>query len=192
MKVATAFDEAHAGLEGLLVDELRERYVAELELAGDAHHVPVEPFFGERAESPQPQLASEDDVERVRWGAARLVPELDAGQLLYAARALLVPLRRHLGHQLADVDAPERDVPMVVALDVLQVSLGEHLREPFREHDGAVELAPALAGQDEIDDEIGESVHREPDFRSRLARQRIRHDLVHRQISDDVLHPDDE
>src|SRR5579863_6453092 len=70
MKVAAAINEANGCLQRLRIDELRERHVAELELAGDADHVAIEPLFGERAESPQSQLATEDDVERVRRGAA--------------------------------------------------------------------------------------------------------------------------
>ena len=51
---------------------------------------------------------------------------------------------------------------MLVARQVLDLRLGQHLGEALGEHDRAVVLAAPLAGQDEIDDAIDERVEREP------------------------------
>src|SRR5262249_7181224 len=135
MEVALALDEANVRAHRVRVDELREGDVTQLELPGDAHHVTVEALLDECAVGAEAELAAEDDVERVRGSAARLVPELDAGQLLGLAGALLVPLGDGSGHDLADLEARQRDVAMVVARDVAQEGLRQELGEPLREDD---------------------------------------------------------
>src|SRR5580700_5941648 len=90
VEVALAPDEADLGLERHGVDEIREGDVAEIELAGDADHVAVEPLLGEGVVRAEAELAAEHHVERVRRRAARLVAELHPRELLGLARALLV------------------------------------------------------------------------------------------------------
>src|SRR5690348_339611 len=117
--VAAAGDEPHLRLEGLRVDQLLERHVAQVELALDADHVAVEALLDERAIRADAELAAEHDVERVGRRAPRLVAELEAGRLLLALGAVLVALHHAHRDQLAEVDPPERDVAVLVAREVL-------------------------------------------------------------------------
>ena len=77
---------------------------------------------------------------------------------------MLVALHDATGDQLAEVDAAEREVAVLVARQVLGLRSGQHLGEALGEDDGAVVLAAALAGDDEVDDPVDEGIEREPDL----------------------------
>jgi hypothetical protein len=83
-------------------------------------------------------------------------------------------------------------VPVVVARDVPEEGLGQHLGEPFRENHSSVQLAALLAEDDEVGDAIGEPLDRQPRLGARRARLRIGHLLGDREIAHDVLDAEDE
>ena len=90
VEVGLGLDVADHGHQRLGIDQLLERHVVQLQLAGDRDHHAVELLFDQRPIGADAQLAAEHDVEGVRLGAARLVAELQAGDLALAAGLRLV------------------------------------------------------------------------------------------------------
>ena len=66
VEIAVGIDVAHFGDEGLLVDELAERYEAVIELSDGRNHVSIEVFFDEGDVSTDAEAASEHDVKCMR------------------------------------------------------------------------------------------------------------------------------
>jgi hypothetical protein len=140
-EITSPVDESDVRRQGQRVDQIGEGNVPELELTADADHVTVQVLLGERAISPEAELTAEDYIEGVRSRTPRFVTELHPSDFLASAHALEVTLRNVVAARSANVQLRERDVARLVPV-LVHVGLRQHLGEPFRQHHGAVLLAP--------------------------------------------------
>src|SRR5262249_2681344 len=76
LKVRALLDVAHDGGESLRVDEVVERHIAEVELAGDRNEDTIEAVLDDRTVGPHPELAAQNHIEGMGQGAARFIAEL--------------------------------------------------------------------------------------------------------------------
>ena len=125
MEITAGIDESHFGHVCCGVNKLTKRDVFEVELAADANHVSVEIFFDEGAVSANAELATEDDVEGVGGGTARLVAELDAHDFFLFLGALAIAFGDLAGQKFGEFDAAELDVAELVAGGVAEEGLGQ-------------------------------------------------------------------
>ena len=145
VEVAARLHEANLGQHGVLVDQLREGHVAKVELAGHAHHVSVESLFHDASIGADAQLATEHDVKGMGRRTASLIPDLDPRDLLGASSLTFEPFRNGVRDQLAKVDLPQGDMPVLIARDVAKVALGQGLGETLGQHHRAVVLFAGLS-----------------------------------------------
>src|SRR5262245_49689130 len=90
VEVAVGLDVADDSDEGFAVDKLLEGDEVELQLAENGDHDAVEPLFDERAIGADTELTAEHDIEGFGLGTARLVTELQAGDLAAGGGLALV------------------------------------------------------------------------------------------------------
>lgn len=90
LEVRARLNEANDRDQGLGIDELLERDVVQVELARDRDQHAVQPVFDKRPIRAHAQLASQDDVKRMRRGTASLIAELDPVHAPFATGLSLV------------------------------------------------------------------------------------------------------
>ena len=156
VEVAAGLDVADHRDQRGRIDQLVERHVVQVQLAGDRDHHAVEPLFDQRPIGADAELAAEHDVEGLRPGAAAFVAELQAGDLPLLAGLLGVFLGDQVGEEAAEVELRDGDVAVLVAGHAFDVRVGQILGQPLGDHDHAELLAFGLfadahRGHDAVD-----------------------------------------
>ena len=193
MEVAAGLDVADHRDQRRRIDQLAERHVIQLQLAGDGNHHPVEPLLRSAPIRPHAQLAAQHHVERLRPGATALVTELHPGDLPLLAGLSGVFLADQVGEDAAQVELRDGDVPVVVAGDAFDMLVRQVLGKSLGDHHHAELLALGLLadphrGHDPFDHFV--EVHNAAD--GGLAGLRIGGFLAGLELAGDVFDADDQ